>query len=200
LVGGLLGLRSDIGCAVPGSGNMIQLAKQKHPDAPTAWIDPAAMAPKIVKSNARVLVVTDPNDEIVPVERQSPFVSRLREAGGSVEQLFVQATDDKHHGVTLYAVYAMDACMRGQSDTQIAAGLAAYVKSRVASAKPTVRADVRAATRADTRAVAVRKVKIDVTAAPSREPAPTGVAAVGRDSPRTEVSARKPSDVMPPRG
>jgi hypothetical protein len=94
----------------------------------------------------------------------------------------------------------MDACMRGQSDTQIAAGLAAYVKSRVASAKPTVRADVRAATRADTRAVAVRKVKIDVTAAPSREPAPTGVAAVGRDSPRTEVSARKPSDVMPPRG
>jgi hypothetical protein len=200
LVGGLLGVRSDIGCAVPGSGNMIQLAKQKNPDAPTAWIDPAAMAPKIVKSNARVLVVTDPNDEIVPVERQSPFVSRLREAGGSVEQLFVQATDDKHHGVTLYAVYAMDACMRGQSDTQIATGLAAYVKARVASAKPTVRADVRAATRADTRAVAVRKVKIDVTAAPSREPAPTGVASVGRDSPRTEVSARKPSDVMPPRG
>src|SRR5215813_14387512 len=73
LVGGLLGLRNDIACAVPGSGNLIQLAKQKNPDTPTAWIDPAAMAPAIVKSKARVLVVTDPDDEIVPPERQSPF-------------------------------------------------------------------------------------------------------------------------------
>src|SRR5262249_46914919 len=125
LVAGLLGLRGDIACAVPGSGNLIQLAKQKNLDAPTAWIDPAGMAPTIVKSSkARIMVVTDPNDTIVPPERQSGFVSRLRDAGGSVEQLFVQAIDDKHHGVTLYAVFAIDACMHGRSDAEIASGLA----------------------------------------------------------------------------
>ena len=197
LVGGLLGLRNDVGCAVPGSGNMIQLAKQKNMDTPTAWIDPAAMAPKIVKGKARVLVVTDPNDEIVPAERQSGFVSRLRDAGGSVEQLFVQATDDKHHGVTLYAVYAMDACIHGSSDTEIAKGLASYVKARVASAKPNVKADVHAETKADTK----KDVKRDVTADSPRQPGPTGVAAAaGSEGPRTEASARKPSDVMPPHG
>jgi hypothetical protein len=198
LVGGLLGLRNDIGCAAPGSGNMIQLARQKNPDAPTAWIDPAAMAAKIVKGKARVLVVTDPNDTIVPAERQSPFVSRLRDAGGSVEQLFVQATDDKHHGVTLYAIYATEACMRGQSDAQIATGLASYVKARVASAKPNVKADLRA----DVKPAVKRVVKADVTAGSPPEPAATGVAAAGStsESPRAEASARKPSDVTAPNG
>lgn len=200
LVGGLLGVRNDIGCAVPGSGNLIQLARQKNLDTPTAWIDPAAMAPKIVKTNARVLVVTDPNDTIVPAERQSGFVSRLRDAGGSVEQLFVQATDDKHHGVTLYAVFAMDGCLHGASDAEIEKKLASYVKSRVASAKPNVKADVRAETKADPKADTKRDVTPDVAADSPRHPGATGVAAPGTESPRTEANARKPSDVMPPHG
>jgi hypothetical protein len=195
LVAGLLGVRNDIGCAAPGSGNLIQLAKQKNPATPTAWIDPAAMAPQIVKGKARVLVVTDPNDMIVPAERQSPFVSRLRNAGGSVEQLFVQAIDDKHHGVTLYAIYATEACMHGQSDVEIAKGLAAYVKARVASAKPTVKTDARAASKSDTK----RNVKTDVAADAARQPGPAGIDAAGK-SPRTEVSTRKPSAVAVPNG
>jgi dienelactone hydrolase len=203
LVAGLLGLRNDVGCAVPGSGNLIQLAAMKTPNSsPASWIDPAAMAPAIVKgSKARILVVTDPNDMVVPAERQTGFVSRLRDAGGAVEQLFVQATDDKHHGVTLYAVYAMDACIRGSSDAEIAKGLATYVKSRVASARPNVKPDVRADAKADSKADTKRSVKLDVTAEAPREPGPAGVAASGRtsESTRIEASTRKPSDVMAPR-
>jgi len=205
LVGGLLGLRNDIACAVPGSGNLIQLAAAKNPNStPTAWIDPAAMAPAIVKSSkARILVVTDPNDTVVPAERQTGFVSRLRHAGGTVEQLFVQATDEKHHGVTLYAVFAMDGCIHGASDGEIEKRLAAYVKSRVASAKPNVKVDARADAKTDTKADVRPNRKRDVTAEAPREPGPTGGVAVGGrsgDGPLAEVSARKPSDVMPPKG
>jgi hypothetical protein len=202
LVGGLLGLRTDLACTVPGSGNLIQRAETRHPNStPTSWIDPAAMAPTIVKnSKARIFVVTDPDDMVVPAERQTGFVERLREAGGRVEQLFVQATDEKHHGVTLYAVFAMDGCLHNASDAEIETKLASYVKSRVASAKPNVKPDVRADARADTRRDVrpdvKRSTKVDVTAAaPSNEPAPTGVAVRGggSDKPRTEASARKPS-------
>jgi dienelactone hydrolase len=212
LVGGLLGLRTDIACAVPGSGNLIQLTEVKHPNSsPTSWIDPAAMAPAIVKSSkARILVVTDPDDEVVPAERQTGFVERLRDAGGHVEQLFVQAIDAKHHGVTLYAVFAMDGCLHNASDAEIEKRLASYVKSRIASAKPNVKPDVRADARADTTPdtkVGVRRdvrpsTKTDATAAaPSDEPGPAGVAARGGASerPRTEASTRQPSDVMPSR-
>jgi len=211
LVGGLLGQRTDLGCVVPGSGNLIQRVAVKHPNSsPTSWIDPAAMAPAIVKnSKARILVVTDPNDEVVPAERQTGFVERLRDSGGRVEQLFVQAIDEKHHGVTLYAIFAMDGCLHGASDVEIETKLAGYVKSRVASAKPNVKPDVRADTKADTKVdtKAVRRdvkpsTKSDATAAaPRNEPAPTGVAARGgaSESPRTEASVRKPADMMPPR-
>jgi hypothetical protein len=182
LVGGLLGLRNDIGCAVPGSGNLVQVGNVKRPDSPAAWIDPAAMAPAIVKtSSARILVVTDPRDQVVPAERQSSFVTRLRDAGGSAEQFFVEATDDRHHGVTLYAIYATDACIRGASNEQIARGLASYVKARVASSRPNAKPD------------AEPDAKIDR----AREPGPTGVAA--SEQSRIEASARKASDVMPPR-
>src|SRR5262249_27834293 len=204
LVGGLLGLRNDIACAVPGSGNLIQLAAAKNPNStPTAWIDPAAMAPAIVKgSKARILVVTDPNDTVVPAERQTGFVSRLRDAGGTVEQLFVQATDEKHHGVTLYAVFAMDGCIHGARDAGIEKRLAACVRSRAAGARPNVRVDARADGRADTKADVGPTRRRDAPADAPREPGPTGVGASGRtgDGPPTEVSARKPSDVMPPNG
>jgi dienelactone hydrolase len=201
LVGGLLGLRTDLACAVPGSGNLIQLAAVKHPNStPTSWIDPAAMAPAIVKgSKARILVVTDPNDMVVPAERQTGFVERLHQAGGRVEQLFVQATDEKHHGVTLYAVFAMDGCINNASDALIATKLASYVKTRVASAKPNRKPDVRADARADNNPVVRpevgRSIKVDVTAAPSNEPAPTGVAVRGGTSatPSAEVSTRNPT-------
>jgi len=157
----------------------------------------------VKSSKARILVVTDPDDMVVPAERQTGFVERLRDAGGTVEQLFVQATDEKHHGVTLYAVFAMDGCLHGANDAEIAKKLASYVKSRVARAKPNVKPDVRADAKADTKAD-VRPdpkpgSKADVTAEAPREPGPTGVAARGgtSESTRTEASTRKPSDVMP---
>jgi hypothetical protein len=204
LVGGLLGLRTDLACAVPGSGNLIQLAETKHPNgSPTSWIDAAAMAPAIVKSSkARILVVTDPNDMVVPAERQTGFVKRLRAAGGTVEQLFVQAIDDKHHGVTLYAIFAMDGCIHGASDAEIEKKLASYVQTRVANAKPNVKPDVRTDARADTKADLRRGVRPSTKSDATAEAPPTGLA--GRSGvsqgPRTEASTHNPTDPMPPRG
>jgi hypothetical protein len=43
-------------------------------------------------------------------------------------------------------------------------------------------------------------VKSDVTGASPQEPGPTGVAAAGSETPRTEASARRPSDVTVPNG
>ncbi|HEY2134432.1 MAG TPA: hypothetical protein VGH49_01005 [Xanthobacteraceae bacterium] len=136
LVGGLLALRTDIGCAVPGSGNLALLNGYKSANSLAAAFDPAAMIPAIAKkSTARILVVTDPRDKIVPVDHQSTFVSQLRRAGGTAEQLFVEATDESHHGVSLYAVYATAACLRGQTDEEIATGLATFVEKRVAAVR-----------------------------------------------------------------
>jgi hypothetical protein len=136
LVGGLLALRTDIGCAVPGSGNLALLTTYKNPDPLAAAFDPAAMIPAIAKkSTARILVVTDPRDKVVPVDHQSTFVSLLLRAGGNAEQLFVEAIDENHHGVSVYAVYAAAACLRGQTNEEIAKGLATFVENRVAAAR-----------------------------------------------------------------
>jgi hypothetical protein len=176
LVGGLLALRTDIGCAVPGSGVLAMLAPSQDPDPLAAVIDVAAMIPKIVKSStARILIVTDPQDEVVPVRAQSTFVTQLRRAGGTAEQFFVEATDEKHHGVSAYAVYAMAACMYGWTDQEIAKGLASFTRERVAAAHhhPDVKADAAATARPNT--------------------------ATARDRNATEASARKPSDLTAPR-
>ena len=145
LVGGLLALRSDIACAVPGSGNLALLTTYKNPDPLAAAFDPAAMIPTIAKkSTARILVVSDPQDTVVPLDHQSTFVSLLRRAGGNAEQLFVEAIDQKHHGVSAYAVYATAACLRGQTDEEIERGLAKFVEQRVAAAQAKPRRDANA--------------------------------------------------------
>jgi hypothetical protein len=87
------------------------------------------------KSKARIIVVTDPQDQQVRREHQTTFVQRLRQAGRRVDQFFVVATDDKHHGVTAYAHYAVAACIRGATSQEIQAGLAELVSKRVQAAQ-----------------------------------------------------------------
>ncbi len=136
LVGGLLALRNDIACAVPGSGRLALLNMPRNPDPLAAAFDPSRMAPTIARNrNARILVVTDPQDEVVPAQHQSGFVSALRQAGGTAEQFFVEATDPKRHGVSIYATYAAAACLRGNSTEEVGQELAALVEKRVAAAR-----------------------------------------------------------------
>jgi hypothetical protein len=123
-IGGLLALRTDIRCAVPGSGRLaLPQAKLLH-DRPLDVINPVNYVETIARnSGARILVLTDYQDQHVPAEHQIPFVEALLRAGGQIEQFFVRATDEGHHNVTPYTYPAMAGCMRRASHEDIAASL-----------------------------------------------------------------------------
>ena len=136
VIGGLLGLRRDIGCAVPGAG---VLARTGTPppgiQLRDRMVNAAAAIDWIVRnSKARILVVTDPQDKIVAYGAQTRFVKALRKAGGKAEQYFVEATDEKHHGVMSYSMSAVSACIRGAPPIEISAGLA-RMRARFLAAK-----------------------------------------------------------------
>ena len=138
LVGGLLGLRQDIGCAVPGSGRLALVTTPKrrpHLDPSQTPFDASESVALIARSRARILVVTDPEDKRVPLRDQSAFVERLRRAGGQAEQFFVQATDEDHHGTVAYSATAVAGCIRGENTQMIAQKLAEQVRTRLAAAK-----------------------------------------------------------------
>jgi len=137
LVGGLLGLRNDIACAVPGAGKLARIKPVGHSSNPERqYFDPSASFAAIVRNgSARILVVTDPADERVNVEHQVAFVRGLRAAGGQVEQLFVQAIDKSRHGVSVYAVHAAASCVLGKSNEEIARSVAKLVERRVTAAE-----------------------------------------------------------------
>lgn len=134
IVGGLLALRPDIGCAVIGSGRLYNLG----PPQPSA--DPALFHFNVTDSipiiaqrrSTRIVVITDPADRQVPERAQTPFVNLLREAGGQAEQLIVRATDERRHGVTSYSRLAMTECVRGASREELANNVRQLVEKRVA--------------------------------------------------------------------
>jgi hypothetical protein len=94
--------------------------------------------------SARILVITDPQDRVVLIQNQLPFVEKFRKAGGQVELFFVEATDDLHHFTTPHAALAIRDCIRGASHEEIEADLAALVaKSLAAKATAATNAIVR---------------------------------------------------------
>lgn len=122
LIGGLIALRNDIACAVPGAGPLSS-AKPVVPsaDPSRSFFDPAQNIPQLVqKRGMRIIVLTDPQDKKVSANSQSTFVARLRQAGGQVEQYFVEATDENRHGVVEFASLAMGGCVLGRSSAEIA--------------------------------------------------------------------------------
>ncbi|MBM3528306.1 MAG: hypothetical protein FJX62_09445 [Alphaproteobacteria bacterium] len=164
LAGGLVALRSDIGCAALGAGRLAALrAARRSADPAADYFDVAASIPAIAaRSTARILVVTDPEDSKVPERHQTAFVEMLRRAGGRAEQFMVRATDDARHGVTSYTRLAMAGCIRGATTEDIAARLKQAVDRRLAAkanAAPSSQTDGRAASAAvptpDARAQAV---------------------------------------------
>jgi hypothetical protein len=143
LIGGLLGRRQDIDCAVPGSGRLARLKGLNWADDPgRQYFDPSKSIPTIIRNGARILVVTDPADERVEVEHQIAFVRQVRKAGGKIEQFFAQAIDKEHHGVSVYARYVAAGCIAGKSSDEIAQGLANLVRQRLArTGKPQMQPD-----------------------------------------------------------
>jgi hypothetical protein len=139
LVGGLLALRTDIACAVPGSGPLDTKVNLSTLDPAQRYFNVSDFAPAIARTNARILVVTDPADARVSAEQQIGFVRKLRQAGGQAEQFFVRAPDPLHHGVSRYASLAAVECIRGASDDEISVKLA----QAVARTPPAPRRDVR---------------------------------------------------------
>ena len=127
LVGGLLAFRTDIGCAVPADGILAPDPVPKASDPAIQLFDSAAHVATIAqRRSTRILVVSDPQDMVVKIQIRTPFVEKLRGAGGQVEQFFVNATDDEHHFTTPHAELVMADCLRGASHDEIADDLAKF--------------------------------------------------------------------------
>jgi hypothetical protein len=137
LVGGLLALRRDIACAVPGSGRLALITEPKRVETPALErFDPVKMIPSILQNNsARIIVVTDPNDKVVPRRNQSEFVKRFREAGGRIEQFYVESTNKKHHSVSPYATFVVKQCLEQRSPQEIERKLERFVERRLKQAE-----------------------------------------------------------------
>jgi hypothetical protein len=134
LVGGMLALRSDIGCAVIGAGNLHRTGpKRRASDPSNDYFNVSDAVPAIAPKRAtRIMLVTDPEDRKVPEPAQTGFVHSLRNAGGQVEQFMVQATDEHRHGVAGYSRAAAAGCLRGDNTEAIAQDLQRLVEKRLA--------------------------------------------------------------------
>jgi len=122
LIVGLAALRRDVGCLVSGSGQLTtSMGNPNSGDPDKTYFDIAGSVPRLAQSHAlRMMVVTDPADLQVPSAQQSPMVAKLRQAGGTVAQFFVEAIDPRHHGVLEYSRLAVAGCVLGRSDADIA--------------------------------------------------------------------------------
>ena len=136
LVGGLLALRDDIGCAVIGAGRLNSGKAKPAQDPGMSYFNVADAIPTIIaKHSGRIILVTDPQDKKVPEKTQTSFVQMMRQAGGRVEQYLVEATDENRHGVLAYARLAASDCIRGASPQEIGRNVQALVQKRVADAR-----------------------------------------------------------------
>jgi hypothetical protein len=126
--GGLLGLRRDIACAALGSGPLVTQSV-KNPDLGRYFFDASQNVSLMAKDRLlRPFVITDKTDKRVPVAQQTGFVDKMRAAGRKVPQLFVEATDDEHHGVQRYTELVAGGCVLGKSDDEIARAVGIVVK------------------------------------------------------------------------
>jgi hypothetical protein len=100
------------------------------------------------------------------VAQQTGFVDRMRAAGRKVPQLFVEATDDEHHGAQRYTELVAGGCVLGKSDEEIARAVGVMVKRsaeynemrrKEASAKASILAAARQSAPDATAAIAGKK-------------------------------------------
>ena len=132
LVGGLVGLRHDVACAVSGSGPLATPGSSKITDPGRTFFDVTRNIPQLAQNHSlRLLLVTDPADKRVPIAQQSGFIDKMRQAGRQVPQFLVEATDEDHHGVVIYSELVVAGCVLGKSDAEIARAVSTIVKRSV---------------------------------------------------------------------
>jgi hypothetical protein len=137
LVGGLVVVRDDIECAVAGAGPLNQTDTSDNNGGPLLEYFNAGreIARIAARRSTRFIVITDPEDKIVSSAQQTAFANALRKAGGRVEQHYVQAIDEKRHGVRIYSIRAVAGCVKGENQQQIATALARLQEIRLANAR-----------------------------------------------------------------
>lgn len=132
VAGGLIGLRRDISCAVLGSGPLALPANTKSTDPGRSYFDPTQNIPQLAHNHSmRLFLITDKMDKRVPAAQQTGFVERLRRAGRKVPQFFVEAIDDNHHGVMVYAELVTAGCVLDRSDEEIFHAVSTIVRRNV---------------------------------------------------------------------
>ncbi len=133
LIGGLLGLRTDLGCAVIGAGVLSYGRTLRSSDPARDYFNASEFVGVIAQNRAtRIMLVTDPADRKVPERVQTDFANKLRLAGGRAEQFLVQAIDEDRHGVLSYARTAALGCLRGASTDEIEKRIAQQVAKTLA--------------------------------------------------------------------
>jgi hypothetical protein len=173
MVEGLVGLRADIACAVAADGTV---SLRRHASRPGVRFPNGHLLTAIIHNpDAKLIVVTDPEDRIVSGADQESFVNKLRQAGRQVDQYFVEATDDEHHVTTPHAAIVMRGCINGASHDRIAADLTDYVANDL----------VRKASNAAARTIGEVKTR---TAEEAKNKMPTGAPATGPSAPSAAPS------------
>jgi pimeloyl-ACP methyl ester carboxylesterase len=132
LVGGLIGLRRDVACAVSGSGPLTTPGGPKTTDPGRTFFDATRNIPLLAQNRSlRLLLVSDPADKRVPIAQQTGFVEKMQRAGREVPQFMVEAIDEDHHGVVNYAELVAAGCVLGRTDAEIARAVSTVVKRSV---------------------------------------------------------------------
>lgn len=173
---GLLPIRTDIDCAVPGSAGSLtgqDAALLTAEDPGRRYFDALHGIPAILQKRqaARFIMVTEPQDRRAGV--QNKFFQELRKAGGQAEQFNVLATDDDHHGVLEYTRLVVAGCVLGKSNVDIARAVSTIVKRNTAFRE---RKEQEAAAKTATRTGSTQPAPVPVTRGVAPERPATGTA------------------------
>lgn len=143
--------RTDIACAVLGSGNLavvdrhVERAAQEgrklnREAVARAFYDPLAHVEGIVAdAGRRIFVLGDPKDQVTPFALQQRFAGSVRALGHHVEAVPISGMGLENHGSVHRALPAVAQCMAGRPDEFIVARAMQPVPAApVASAAPPV--------------------------------------------------------------
>jgi hypothetical protein len=167
LVGGLIGMRHDVACAVAGSGPMAtgnSKSDAGRGDPGRTFFDVTQRIGQVAQNRGlRILLATDPADKKVPIAQQAGFVDRMRQLGRSVPEFMVQATDENHHGVVVYSRLIVAGCVLGKTDAEIASAVSTLVRR---NAEYNARRQKEVFNRSGIAAAAARQPALDARATP----------------------------------
>ena len=134
LVGGLIGLRHDIACAVVGLRTARHAGGSPKPTDPgRTFFDVTQNIPQLAQNRSlRLLLVTRSGGQEGP-HRPADRLRRQDAPGGTraIPQFLVEATDEDHHGVVIYSELVAAGCVLGKTDAEIARAVSTIVKRSV---------------------------------------------------------------------